>query len=72
MAKQTEETGKSGLGLEEGFERLDAITAAMEQEDITLEQSFRLFEEGMELVRRCGDQLAEVEKQMIVLEEGSP
>ena len=42
----------------------------MEQEELTLEQSFRLFEEGMELVKRCGEQLTDVEKQMIVLEEG--
>ncbi len=67
MAEQKKETD---VGLEEGFKRLDAITAAMEQEELTLEQSFRLFEEGMELVKRCGEQLTDVEKQMIVLEEG--
>ena len=58
------------LGLEEGFERLDSIVLAMEQDEMTLEQSFKFFQEGMELIKRCGE-LADVEKQMIVLEEGS-
>ena len=59
------------LGLEEGFERLDSIVLAMEHDEMTLEQSFKFFQEGMELIKRCGEQLADVEKQMIVLEEGS-
>lgn len=59
-------------GIEESFLRLDQITGEMEREDITLEESFRLFQEGMELVRTCGQQLQDVEKQMITLEEEYP
>lgn len=59
-------------GIEEHFLRLDEITASMEKEDITLEESFRLFREGMELVKLCGEKLQDVEKQMIVLEEEYP
>lgn len=57
------------LSVEESFRRLDEITGRMEREEITLEESFRLFQEGMELVKRCGGQLADVEKKMILLEE---
>jgi len=59
-------------GIEESFLRLDQITGEMEREDITLEESFRLFQEGMELVKACGQQLQDVEKQMITLEEEYP
>ena len=61
-----------GVGIEEKFLRLEQINAQMEQEGITLAESFRLFQEGMELVKQCADQLQDVEKQMIILEEEHP
>lgn len=61
-----------GIGIEEKFLRLEQINAQMEQEGITLAESFRLFQEGMGLVKQCADQLKDVEKQMIILEEEHP
>lgn len=64
------ETAKGSI--EENFLRLEQITTEMEQENVTLEDSFRLFQEGMKLIKQCGDQLEDVEKKMIVLEEDVP
>lgn len=61
MAKQA--------GIEENFEKLDGIIAALEESDVTLEQSFKLYNEGMKLVKSCNAQLDKVEKQMIILGE---
>lgn len=61
MAKQA--------GIEENFQKLDEIIAALEESDVTLEQSFKLYNEGMKLVKSCNTQLDKVEKQMIILGE---
>jgi exodeoxyribonuclease VII small subunit len=44
-------------GFEEALERLEAIVAALEQGDQPLEESLRLFEEGIGLTRRCAAHL---------------
>lgn len=61
MAKQA--------GIEETFEKLDEIIAAMEDPEATLEKSFKLYNEGIKLVKSCNAQLDKVEKQMIILGE---
>ena len=70
VVEQTPE--QPGVGIEEKFLRLEQINAQMEQEGITLAESFQLFQEGMELVKQCADQFQDVEKQMIILEEEHP
>lgn len=55
--------------IEESMKRLDEITELMAGETVTLEASFTLFREGMDIVKECKNQLAGVEKQMKVLEE---
>jgi exodeoxyribonuclease VII small subunit len=44
-------------GFEAVLERLEAIVAALEQGDQPLEESLRLFEEGIGLTRRCAAHL---------------
>lgn len=61
MAKQA--------GIEENFEKLDEIIASLEASDVTLEKSFKLYNEGIKLVKSCNAQLDKVEKQMIILGE---
>lgn len=55
--------------IEESMKRLDEISELMTGENVTLEASFALFREGMDLVKECRSQLAGVEKQMKILEE---
>ncbi len=52
------------LSIEESFQRLDAILAALELEDTPLEDSFRLYAEGMQLVKSCGASIERVEKKL--------
>jgi exodeoxyribonuclease VII small subunit len=48
---------KKELPLEEALERLDQIVKAMEEGGLKLEESIRLFEEGIELVKLCNQRL---------------
>lgn len=57
------------INLEEAFNKLDETVEALENEDISLEESFELYKFGMDLVKKCNDSIDKVEKQLIVLEE---
>ncbi|WP_312105770.1 exodeoxyribonuclease VII small subunit [Lachnoclostridium sp.] len=60
--------GKS-KGLEKSLEQLNDILANLEKEDISLEESFTLYQEGMKLLKQCNESIDKVEKQLIILEE---
>ncbi len=55
--------------LEESFEKLDEIVSMLEKDDISLEESFRLFNEGVKLLKDCNDSIDKVEKKLVVLNE---
>ena len=55
--------------LEEVFEQLDAVVEQLEEEGVSLEDSFKLYHKGMELLHVCNDKIDTVEKQMKVLDE---
>ena len=57
--------------LEENFARIDEIMDELSKEDISLEESFNLYKEGMELVKGCNDAIDKVEKEIIIL-RGNP
>ncbi len=63
-----EEEGRE-LNLEEAFERLEKTVAALEQEDISLEESFQIYKDGMELLKKCNQAIDQVEKKVLVLNE---
>ncbi len=56
--------------IEEIFEELDQIMEKMEAPDTSLEDSFASYEEGMKLIRACGEKIDKVEKEIIVLQGG--
>ena len=56
--------------LEESFEQLEPIIAELEKGDMTLEDSFKKYEEGMKLIKNCSNSIDRVEKKLIVLENG--
>lgn len=60
---------KEGKSLEASFQELNEIIAKLEQEDITLEDSFKLYQEGMKLLKYCNDSIDKVEKKLIILGE---
>ena len=55
--------------IEENMIRLNEINNLMGDSSIKLEESFKLYTEGVELVEKCKKQLADVEKQIVILEE---
>lgn len=57
------------LSVEEVFEKLDATVEKLESRDISLEDSFRLYSEGMELLRYCNEKIDTVEKKMLQMSE---
>lgn len=60
---------KKEMNLEESFEKLNGIVEALEKPDISLEDSFSLYQEGMKLLKACNDSIDKVEKQLIILSE---
>lgn len=57
------------MTLEKSFERLEQIIEAMEKGNATLDESFKLYQEGIKLAKDCNKQLDKVEKQIIVIGE---
>ena len=57
------------FNLEEAFLKLEETIAALEREDITLEQSCKEYQKGMELLKKCNETIDKVEKKVLVLNE---
>lgn len=55
--------------LEEAFEELDILAGRLEDRNTSLEDSFRLYKQGMELLKYCNEKLDTVEKKMLQLNE---
>jgi exodeoxyribonuclease VII small subunit len=70
---ETKETSKDTLvnekSLESSFEELSDIINRLEQDDVSLEDSFKLYQEGIKLLQHCNNSIDKVEKQLIILGE---
>ncbi|MGN0366496.1 MAG: exodeoxyribonuclease VII small subunit [Suilimivivens sp.] len=64
-----QDTEGKEMNLEEAFDKLEETVAALEQEDISLEESFRIYKSGMELLKKCNQAIDQVEKRVLVLNE---
>lgn len=51
------------------MEELEGILKELEKEELGLEDSFRLYNEGMKLLKSCNDSIDKVEKKLVILEE---
>ncbi len=54
-----DEQGK--LSYEEAFEKLEALVRRLEDENVPLEESLSLFQEGIALSKYCREKLAQIE-----------
>ena len=63
------ENNKKEFNLEEAFLALDETVMRLEQENISLEESFAEYQKGMELLRKCNEAIDKVEKKVLVLNE---
>lgn len=57
------------LTLEEAFKELDTLAQKLESRETSLEDSFLLYKQGMELLKYCNDKLDTVEKKMLQMNE---
>ena len=55
--------------LEQTFDKVENVVAKLEQEEISLEESFKLYKEGMKLIKSCNDRIDKVEKEVLKLNE---
>ena len=63
MEKMKEKT------LEDAFLQLDELADRLEDREPSLEESFRLYKQGIELLKYCSDKLDTVEKKMLQMDE---
>ena len=55
--------------LEEVSAQLDDLAEKLEDKETSLEDSFNLYKQGMELLKFCSDKLDTVEKKMLQMNE---
>ncbi len=58
---------KQELTLEENFRKLENLTAQLEAEDISLEDAFAAYSQGMHILKQCNEQIDTVEKKVLKL-----
>ncbi len=63
------ETTEQKESLEEMFEQLDTILEHMEDPELSLEDAFSLYEQGMKKIQSCNQKLDTVEKKMLQIAE---
>ncbi|EOS69172.1 exodeoxyribonuclease VII, small subunit [Lachnospiraceae bacterium MD308] len=54
--------------LQEIFAQLDEVIAGMEQEEVSLEETFELYHKGMDMLKLCNERIDKVEKKMLLLD----
>ncbi len=62
----------AGLKFEKALERLEETVRALESPDLPIEESLRLFEEGVRLSRLCTKMLDEADRKIARLTEARP
>ena len=67
MAETEEKTGSRSI--EETFGELDLLAQKLEDRETPLEESFRLYRQGMELLKELSGRLDTVEKKMLQMNE---
>lgn len=67
-----EESGSaSSLSFEQALQRLEQVVRELESGELSLDAALGLFQEGVDLTRRCGAQLDEAEARIEkLLEQG--
>ena len=53
--------------LEENFGLLSEVTEKLQSDDLPLEEAFENYKKGMDLIKKCSDQIDKVEKEVLKL-----
>ncbi|SFL02134.1 Exodeoxyribonuclease VII small subunit [Lachnospiraceae bacterium KH1T2] len=60
---------KKELTIEEGFKHLEDAVQKMDSEDISLEESFAVYEKAMQVLKSTRKKIDEVEKKVMVVND---
>ncbi len=60
---------KKNMTIEETFAKLEETIEQMETEDISLEDSLKAYEQGMEYIKSCNEAIDKAEKKVLVIRE---
>lgn len=55
--------------IEESFDALEEIAQKLESRETTLEESFQIYQKGMQLLKNCSEKIDTVEKKMLQMDE---
>ena len=58
---------KKDENFEELMQKLEEITDKLEKEQLSLDDSVKLFEEGMKISKKCNSKLEDAEKRITIL-----
>ena len=64
-----QKNNKKEMGLEERFAAIELILDQMEDENVTLDESFEVYKKGMEQMKAANQALDQIEKAMLVMNE---
>ena len=60
------ENSRQETTIEESLKELDDIVEKLESREISLEESFTMYQKGMELLKQCSGKIDKVEKKMLI------
>lgn len=60
---------KEEMTIEEGFEKLSDILSKMDEEGVSLEASFKLYNDGLAVVKELNGKLEETEQKINIINE---
>lgn len=67
--KKTETEEKKELSLEQSLEALEQVMEELGSPELSLEESFMKYKQGMDLLLQCNRAIDKVEKELMILEE---
>lgn len=56
------------INIEDAFAQLDILIGDLQEGELTLEESFKKYEEGMKLIKNCSESIDKVEKKLEIIE----
>ena len=60
---------KENMSIEETFAKLEETITQLEKDDISLEDSLKAYEQGMEYIKSCNEAIDKAEKKVLVIRE---
>jgi len=62
-------TEQQELSLEQSLEQLEQVMEELSSPELSLEDSFAKYKQGMDLLLKCNQAIDKVEKELMILEE---